>query len=248
MVGIRLTRGATGRESAWETDDPDDPVNQVHWLHDLLDKEYRSGRHRSLAEASRQIRAGAQAIAGIISEIERAPRAELAGELFRARAWGGEDAPDDFGPPPTQPINRFNVAGDRALYLSRSERVLAAELFQGGPVTDIWVQRFVIESGPAAVLPLDPISSAEFPRLNQLMILAERPRDTESLDPYLGTQLLRDLCLAQGIQAIEYPTVTGSYSTDKGAINLVVLTDDLISLVLGSPAGVPYRLAANEAG
>lgn len=120
--------------------------------------------------------------------------------------------------------------------------MLFAELSQETPVTELWVQRFVLEGGPKILLPLDPVSSEKFPRLNQLMLLAERPRTDERLDPYLGTQLLRVLAVHCGVEAIEYPTVLGSYASDRSATNVVVLTESAIGRVARSQRGDSYSL------
>ncbi len=244
MVGIKWFRGATGRRSEWSTEDVSDPVNQIYLLHAFLDGASRSEAGRSLASAG--VGMGAVillAITGLVDEARRIPKADLRGTFFRARVADGDLPPDDFGPPVNQPRNRFNVVGGQALYCSRAESVLAAELSQDRAAEDFWVQRFVVENAGVLVR-LDPVSSGEFRRVNELMILAERPRSNEPLDPYLGTQLLASVCVGLGLDAIEYPTVKGMYASDPSAVNVVVLTNAAIARVLGGRDGDPYRMHA----
>lgn len=241
MVGIKLTRAATGRVASWETEDMDDPVNQVHVLSAALDDLVRTARFDTVSKAAVHLAVSATAIAGLIEEIKAVPKVQLSGKLYRARPSPPGFPPTTFEPPKPQPRNRFNSPTQRALYLARGRSALAAELAQMNPGETYWVQEFNVTSA-GLLLPLDPVSASAFPRLNQFMLLAERPRSADPLDPYVSTILLREICESQGISAIEYPTITGAYPTDKSAINVVVINETTLSTVISSATGAPQLL------
>ena len=111
-------------------------------------------------------------------------------------------------------------------------------------VFSLWVRNFEVLSSSFHVLTLDPNSAKDFPCLNQVMILSERPRSDEPLDPYVATQFLRALCVTCGVDAVEYPTVTGSYPTDSKAINVAVFSEAAIQQVLLGKKDAPYRIRA----
>src|SRR5260370_8508650 len=165
-------------------------------------------------------------------EVTKAPKISLQGLFYRARPYESDLPPEDFGPPPRQPRNRFNAENERTLYVARTDQVLAHELAQMHPGQDLWVRNFEFLSSSFRVLALDPNSAKDFPYLTQLIILSERPRSDEPLDPYVATQFLRALCVTCGVDAVEYPTVTGSYPTDSKAINVAVFSEAAIQQVL----------------
>ncbi len=241
MVGIKLTLGATGRVASWETQDFDDPVNQVHLLSAALNDLCRTGRFDEVSKAALHLIVSAKAIAGLIEEIKLVPKVRLSGTFYRARTAPPESPPTTFEPPISQPRNRFNSPSQRALYLARGRSALHAELAQKQPGEALWVQKFELNDA-GLLLPLDPISASAFPRLNQFMLLAERPSSHEPFDPYVSTILLRDLCRSEGIDAIEYPTVTGAYATDKSAINVAVINEAVFGVVIKCATGVPQLL------
>lgn len=72
-----------------------------------------------------------------------------------------------------------------------------------------------------------------------MLTLTERAWTDEPIDAYVGTCLLRDICVAHGVDALEYPTVTGRYASDEGATNVVVFSDEGIDRVLAAGVGEP---------
>jgi hypothetical protein len=179
----------------------------------------------------------------LAKEVQDAPRVKLQGLFFRALPYESDLPPEDFGPLPRQPRNRFNSETERALYIARTDRILVGELAQTNPVKVLWAQKFEVPSSHFLVLMLDPDSVKDFPCLNHLMLLSERPRSEEPLDPYVATQFLRVLCDAHGIDAVAYPTVTGSYPMDSQAINVAVFSEAAIQIVLAGRKDAPYCIS-----
>lgn len=242
MVGIKLTRGNTGRTTSWNTDDPNDVGNQVHQLTGLVDSLVSSGRFDTPAKATEHVTLAAQGLAELVNEMQGIPSANLQGVLFRARPVESPTPPSEFGVPPNQRPNRFNGAGENALYLARSEAVLRAELSQTNACTEFWVQRFEIRPADLRLLKLDPASCAAYPALNQFVIMSERHVDPAHTHAHIGTQLLRVVCVGLGFDAIEYPTVTGAFSSDPSATNVAALTKKAITVCTSATIGAPYRL------
>jgi len=247
MVGIKLTRGNTGRETLWDTNDPQDVGNQVHQLTGLIDSLVSSGRFDSPLNAVEHVTVAAQGLFMLIEELQRIPSASLEGVLFRGRSWGDNlTPPSGFGVPPNQRPSRFNGVGEFALYLSRSEAVVRDELSQTSQTntsTNYWVQRFVVQPAGLKLLRLNPTSCASYPALNQFTIMFERPFDPQRTHPHIGMQLLRTVCIDVGFDAIEYPTVTGEFSSEILATNVAVLTEKAINICIEAKDGDPYLLA-----
>lgn len=246
MVGIKLTRGNTSRETSWDTNDPQDVGNQVHQLTGLIDSLVSSGRFDSLLNAVEHVTIAAQGLSTLIEELRHIPSANLEGVLFRGRPWADSLTPPlEFGVPPNQRPGRFNGVGEVALYLSRSETVVRDELsqtFQTSTSTNYWVQRFEVRHAGLTLLKLDPTSCAPYPALNQFAIMFERPFDPQRTHPHIGMQLLRSICIDIGYDAIEYPTVTGSFSLQTSETNVAVLTEKAIRICTEAMVGAPYRL------
>lgn len=70
MVGIKLTRGNTGRTTSWNTDDPHDVGNQIHQLTGLVDSLVGSGRFESPAKATEHLTLAAEGLKRLTTEIQ----------------------------------------------------------------------------------------------------------------------------------------------------------------------------------
>lgn len=238
MVGIKLTRAKTGRVSEWNTDDLDDPVNQVHLLHDWLDRSEHTRTSTPVVELRTLETVAHRAVEGLREELARAPKVRLVGVLYRGINLPRQSPPTNFGPPPRQLRNRFNSAGEIALYTSRTSATVDAEISQRGPIPGYWLERFEY-TGNLELISLGNEATAQLPRLNQLAILAERAESAEPLDTYVTTIRLRRLCDELGISCVEHPTVTGAYATDASSSNVVTFGRSSVAEVLATASGSP---------
>lgn len=243
MVGIKLTRGNTGRTTPWNTDDLRDVGNHIHQLTGLIDSLVGSGRFESPAKATEHLTLAAEGLARLVTEIHSITPTDLEGVFFRARPADSPTPPTDFGVPPNQRPNRFNGVGETALYVARTEDVLRSEISQTNGSAELWAQRFELKSADLKLLKLDPGSCVAYPALNQFVIMSERHVAPEHSHAHIGTQLLRVLCVGIGIDAIEYPTVTGAFSSDVSATNVAAVTKKAISAFAAAGVGAPYRLS-----
>jgi hypothetical protein len=245
MVGIKLTRGGTGRTHSWSTSDPDDVGNQVHQLIALLDREFESGRFRTPLEAAEHVAMASKGFKAIVEELRTISPRHLEGNIFRGRPFAPTNPPDSFGPPPSRSPNRFNVQGELAWYTSRTDVTVKAEISQSNDSDCCWVQRFHISGGAIKLLVLTPDSCGELEALNQFILMTERKVEKDlpvPAHPYIGTQFLRNLCEAAGFDALEYPTVTGDYASNGTATNVVFFTESAVNKCLGASVGEPYVL------
>lgn len=242
MVGIKLTRGNTGRSHSWQTENFDDVGNQVHRLTDLIDREYESGRFRTPAEAAEHLYMAAKGLEAVLAELKAIEPVDLEGTLYRTRPFDRNNPPDDFGPPRGQRANRFNVQGEIAWYVARTDKALIEELSQTNSDSSYWVQKFSVDPQGLKLLPLAPVQCADYPALNQFMLMAERKVNDIHSPAHIGTQLLRNLCEQAGFEAIEYPTVTGLYASDSTACNVAIFSEEVIKRCLKAKVGQPYRI------
>jgi hypothetical protein len=242
MVGIKVTRASTGRSHSWDTSDPEDIGNQVHQLTVMLDREFESGRFRTPLEAAEHISMAAKGLDAVVTELKEVTPRYLEGDLFRARAFAQSNSPDSFGPPPGNPPNRFNVQGELAWYVARTDTALIAELSQTNDSDCYWAQRFKIVGGSIKLLVLTPDTCNELRALNQFILMTERRVNDVHAHSHIGTQDLRNLCVAEGFDALEYPTVTGAFASDEKAKNIVVFTEGAVKKCLDASIGEPYVL------
>ncbi|WP_304511726.1 RES domain-containing protein [Desulfobacula sp.] len=243
MIGIKLTRGKTRRAHEWSTDNPDDIGNQVHQLTNLLDREFASGRFRTPREATDNIFTAVRGLKAITDELERSTPVCLEGTLYRARSHDSGVPPADFGPSPQRSANRFNLEGELAWYVAKTDMILVAELSQTSPGNCFWVQRFAAQEIQIKVLSLTPDMCKDFPALNQFVLLAERKVTDGQSSPHVATQLLRNLMEQFGFDAVEYPTVMGDYASDPTATNVAIFNENAIKECLDSKEGAPYRIS-----
>jgi RES domain len=247
MLEFKLTRGNTMRTHEWSKGNLDDIGNQVHQLTDLIDRVLASCRFRTPIEAAEHIFTAARGHEAIVDELERIKPVGLEGSIYRARQHDSGVPPIDFGPPPQQSANRFNLEGELAWYVAKTDRMLFAELAQTSPGHCFWVQRFEVQENQIKVLSLTPDMCKDFPALNQLMIMAERRATNGQSNPHIVTQLLRNLMEKFGFDAVEYPTVMGNYASDPTATNVAIFSEDAIKEYLESKNGTPYQILKKTA-
>ena len=125
------------------------------------------------------------------------------------------------------------------MYCCPNEETLGPELSQDGAIPGFWVQEFrVVDAG--RVLVLTPDGTVKFPRLHQLVALAERRKDPNLPVPYPSTMLLRQLSDAAGFDGVLYPSVQGTFVTDPKALNVVVTSARAIEAVVRGAVAAPH--------
>lgn len=178
----------------------------------------------------------------IASEFRAAKTTGIAGAHWRA-GWldPGAEASADFGRPPLASVGRYNPEGDRVLYLSADGATALAEIRRGGNADgqQPYGQRFELALQGVAVCRVLPDPKGN---TGALLYLSEAaPEEGAAAAAYRPTHFLRALAEAEGVAAIEYPSVRGGFQTNRNAINLV-LFGEAATLAEAMAVGGPVLL------
>lgn len=190
------------------------------------------------------------------AQIRQAAKLGLQEIYYRGIAFPEAAVPEssDFGPPNVQEENRYNEAGQRALYLAKT---LATVVEETSPPEgqDLFVQKFALAFADVKVLVLDEDMETTFPHLHCLLLYAERiPLEAEQLEqspsspfpqPYKVGHFIRHVCDSHSIVAVQYPSVRGGYKARADAVNLA-LFGSTINQVLTMTRGDPLRVSRRE--
>lgn len=182
------------------------------------------------------------------SDFQAAIQTGITGEYFRGRRFPNSvsnPTSEQFWAPPAgqQGVRRYNEAGNRVLYLSRTRQTVSAECPARDDKRRLFIQKFCLNLPKGRMLALALDLEAKFPHLHYLLLDSENvPERTAEFanvrNPYRATHFLAYLASLNGVSGLEYPSIRAGIQGDSRTVNFVLLGNavaEVEAMIEGSP-------------